>query len=506
MTTKRAVIIARVSTKAQAKETSLETQLERCREYAVRNGFDVIEELQDTISGTVPIADRPAGKRLYNLIDAHTVNAVILFTNDRTARDDFSIEYLLLKERCYSNGIELHYSDTGRDDNTVTDNITGYIRAQIAAEERRKIAERVTRGKLALAERGKWPVGHVRYGYKRIGKTADAPILIDETKSAVVKRIFRDFIGQGGKKPLGTRSIAVNLNREGIPAPQRGSWSPIKISNIVKCAAYTGRFNFVGIEVPRPELRIVDDDVFASAQDRIERNKRLAERNRNREYLLAGHLVCHCGAAMCGGTVRAANLKEYSYYYCREAHTSSRVEKLCNERAVRVDFTDQRVWAEIEKVLDETSLQRGLNRMAQRKAAELAPKYDRLARIEVLLKLCDTTIARLISDFAHESNEVLQAAAKIEARREATKRDGLVKERDALQAELAQADFSLEMQQRIKTTIAEVRGKVHGATYAKKRYIMDKLDVKLVLRNDKSGRWIDGTCGIANFTVDIIKL
>ncbi len=506
MITKRAVALARVSTRDQARGTSLESQLEKCKEYAANNGFLVTEELQDAISGTTPIAERPAGRRLYNLIDSHAVEAVILFTNDRTARDDFSIEYLLLKERCYSNGIELHYADTGLDDNNIAGNIVGYIKSQVAAEERKKISERVTRGKRSLAERGKWPVGHVRYGFKRIGKTADAQMLIDDVDAIVVKRIFDDFIGRGGKKPLGTRAIAINLNREGIPAPQRGPWTPIKISNIVGCAAYTGRFNFAGIEVPRPELRIVDDEVFAAAQDRIERNKRLSLRNRKREYLLAGHLVCHCGAAMCGGTVNVSSKKAYSYYNCSEAHTSARVEKLCNERAVRVDLADQNVWAEIEKVLDETSLQRGLNRMAQRKAAELAPKYDRLARIDVLLKQCDAAIARLISDFAREDNETLQAAAKIQARREATKREGLVKERDALCAELAQADFSPETQQRIKTTVAEVKGKVQDANHAKKRYIMDKLDVKLVLRNDESGRRIDGTCGIADFRVDITKL
>lgn len=55
MTIKRTVLMARVSTKAQARETSLETQIERCRAYAERNGFDVLEELQDAISGTTPI-------------------------------------------------------------------------------------------------------------------------------------------------------------------------------------------------------------------------------------------------------------------------------------------------------------------------------------------------------------------------------------------------------------------------------------------------------------------
>jgi site-specific DNA recombinase len=103
---KLAVLVARVSTRRQAREGfSLETQLEKCREYAKQNGFRVLVELQDVISGTVPIADRPAGRELYRLIEARRIDVVIFYTNDRTARDNFSIEYLLLKDRCYSNGI-----------------------------------------------------------------------------------------------------------------------------------------------------------------------------------------------------------------------------------------------------------------------------------------------------------------------------------------------------------------------------------------------------------------
>jgi DNA invertase Pin-like site-specific DNA recombinase len=76
-----------------------------------------------------------------------------------------------LKDRCYSHGVELHYADTGRDDNLVTGNIVGSIRAQIAAEEKRKIVERTMHNKIAKAERGKWVgSGATRYGYKRIGK------------------------------------------------------------------------------------------------------------------------------------------------------------------------------------------------------------------------------------------------------------------------------------------------------------------------------------------------
>lgn len=113
--------------------------------------------------------------------------------------------------------------------NTATGNIVGYIKAQMAAEERRKIAERSKRGKLAIAERGRWPgSNHVRYGYAKSGSGKTAQLRTDDATAAIVKRIFADFVGQGGKQPMPTRGIAVKLNREGIPAPRGGVWVPIK--------------------------------------------------------------------------------------------------------------------------------------------------------------------------------------------------------------------------------------------------------------------------------------
>ncbi len=70
-------------------------------------GFSVTEELK------MPLVARhlertSGGQTMYSLIDSRAVEAVILYTNDRTARDDYTIEYPLLKDHCYTNGIELH--------------------------------------------------------------------------------------------------------------------------------------------------------------------------------------------------------------------------------------------------------------------------------------------------------------------------------------------------------------------------------------------------------------
>ena len=106
-----------------------------------------------------------------------------------------------------------------------------------------------------------------------------------------------------------------------------------------------------------------------------------------------------------------------------------------------------------------------------------------------------------MSEWGDQPDEGLRADANIVIRRENKQREGLIKERDALKDELARVEFSAKTQKIITATIAEIKGKIHGATFAKKRYVMDKLDVQLVLRHDDAGRWLDGTCGLGDFTI-----
>jgi DNA invertase Pin-like site-specific DNA recombinase len=54
----------RVSTDEQAENgCSLPTQLEACRNYADLQGFTVVGEFTDEISGITPIAEHPGGDK-----------------------------------------------------------------------------------------------------------------------------------------------------------------------------------------------------------------------------------------------------------------------------------------------------------------------------------------------------------------------------------------------------------------------------------------------------------
>jgi site-specific DNA recombinase len=86
--TKKAAIYARVSTDDQAdKGYSLPSQLDGCRQYVNQLGYSVFAEFRDDHSGATPVADRPQGKRLTEMIKFREVDAVVVHQVDRLSRD-----------------------------------------------------------------------------------------------------------------------------------------------------------------------------------------------------------------------------------------------------------------------------------------------------------------------------------------------------------------------------------------------------------------------------------
>jgi hypothetical protein len=90
------------------------------------------------------------------------------------------------------------------------------------------LAEKTHRGLRGRIEDGK-SAGGLCYGYRVVktisgGSVTTGEREIEAAEAAVVLRLFRDFIA--GVSP---KQIAKNLNREGVPGPFGGAWSPSTI-------------------------------------------------------------------------------------------------------------------------------------------------------------------------------------------------------------------------------------------------------------------------------------
>ncbi len=80
---KRAILYARVSTHEQARSGySLAQQLEALREYATREGYEVLEEVSDPGQSGASL-ERPGMDRVRDLVAAGSVSVVLAQDRDR---------------------------------------------------------------------------------------------------------------------------------------------------------------------------------------------------------------------------------------------------------------------------------------------------------------------------------------------------------------------------------------------------------------------------------------
>ncbi len=357
---KRAILYARVSTDEQAeKGYSLQTQIDAMREYAAQNGMTIVRELCDDYSGAK--LDRPALDTLRALLERKEADAVIVYAADRLSRN--LAHLLILREEFNRAGIELHYMNRGKSENTAESRLMENVEGVIAEYEREKIKERTRRGKLAKAKAGKWVgAGFVPYGFRKVGVKQDSRLEIDEQEARIVRRIFDMYVGENGYAPTPMREIARTLTQEGVPTPGRGyklgrGWWSHTIHSIIDRPTCIGIFQFGGVTITLPELAIIDRETYDAAQKRRARNKELSERNRKYPYLFTGYAKCTCGGRLCGNSLGAGKGKPRVHYYvCNRYRVYPHLAN-CKERLIRVEVFEGLVWEWLVSLLtNETNL------------------------------------------------------------------------------------------------------------------------------------------------------
>jgi site-specific DNA recombinase len=147
-----AILYARVSTDEQARSGySLAQQLEALREYAAREGYEVLEEVVDPGQSGASL-ERPGMDRVRDLVAGGGVHVVLAQDRDRFAREP-AYHYLLRRE-FEEHGTKIRAMND-RGDDTPEGELTDGILDQLGKFERAKTAERSRRGKLRKAREGK---------------------------------------------------------------------------------------------------------------------------------------------------------------------------------------------------------------------------------------------------------------------------------------------------------------------------------------------------------------
>jgi putative DNA-invertase from lambdoid prophage Rac len=179
---------SRVSTAEQVDEgVSLAAQAQQIAGYAMMKGWRVDEMFVERgVSGSVPLADRPEGKRLLSTIGKGDV--VVSAKLDRAFRS--AADALTVLEKLKDQGVSLHLIDLGGD---VTGNgvskMVFTILAAVAEGERDRIRERIRDAKRHLSSQGVFSGGSRPFGYDIVLDGETRRMVPNPAEMAVIKRM-----------------------------------------------------------------------------------------------------------------------------------------------------------------------------------------------------------------------------------------------------------------------------------------------------------------------------
>src|SRR3954471_1143469 len=239
----RVAIYARVSSEQQAKEDTIDSQLEAVTRRIAGDALECDPELRfidDGISGTILM--RPGLERLRDQAAAGAIDRLYVLDPDRFSRK-YAYQVLILEELTHC-GVEVVFlcNPLGHDP---AENLLLQVQGMIAEYERAKILERSRRGKQHAARRGSVSaLSGAPYGYRYIGKhegDGEARYQVVAEEARVVRQIFA-WVGQ---ERCSIGEVCRRLRREGIPSRTgKPAWDRSVVWATLKNPAYRGTAAF----------------------------------------------------------------------------------------------------------------------------------------------------------------------------------------------------------------------------------------------------------------------
>jgi DNA invertase Pin-like site-specific DNA recombinase len=223
-TFKSAIGYIRVSTEQQNADDKygVESQKQAILLYANNNGYNIVDWKIDDVSGASD--KRPGFDEITHgdTISNPPIEAVIVFKNDRVARDTklyFYYLYVLEKKN-----IKLLSTVEQFNEGDDFANIYRSLLQFVAEQERKNIALRTGRGRSIKAQCGGYSGGRVPYGYSVV----DGALVINEEERPIVEFIFRET--DNGMPMLG---IANALAKNGYVTRKGGGFQVSTIKSII---------------------------------------------------------------------------------------------------------------------------------------------------------------------------------------------------------------------------------------------------------------------------------
>jgi len=455
----RAAIYARYSSDQQS-SASIPYQVRLCRKLCNEHGWTVVEVFADeAISGATHL--RPGFQAMQQMAMAGGFDILVSEALDRLSRDQEHIAGL------YKRLIYLGTRIVTKSEGEINELHIG-LGGTMSALFLRQLSQKTHRGLEGRVRAGK-SAGGISYGYALDrhllpdGTLSTGDRVIDEAEAATIRRIFDAYVR--GKS---ARSIAIELNREGIAPPRAGkgeragNWSFSTISGnwkrgtgILNNELYIGKLvwnrqRFIKnpetgkrqarpnppeawITEDVPNLRIIDDAMWHRVKDRqgavrkdilVERaanpHAPKAELGRRARYLLSGLLHCGC----CGSRYIMISDSRYGCAAARKWGTCS------NRKTIKRTDVEERVLVGLKERLMAPELVSEFIAEFQRESqkerlASLSSRAETERRLAKVFKQIDDVVTAITDGMYHPSMKAKMDVLEAE-------RESLVATLDAL--------------------------------------------------------------------------
>jgi site-specific DNA recombinase len=412
-----AAIYARVSSEQQREAHTIASQTAALIELAGTLDVEVPKAWifeDDGYSGAT--LERPGLERVRDLAAEGQIQTVLVFSPDRLSRK-YAYQILLIEELA-RHGVETRFLSAPQSV-TAEDQLLVQFQGMIAEYERAQILERSRRGKRHRARAGEISVlSGAPYGYRYIRKTEDAPAsyAVIDAEARVVRQVYEGYTTAGWSIGAITRW----LNDQRVATRKPGArWERSMVWAMLRNPAYRGAACFGKtrvatrhrvtrplrmrggtatrdsanherpredwIEIPVPAL--IDEPIFARAQELLQENKVRAQRRTIAPSLVQGLVSCRqCGYALSRTSTRSS-ARLIHYYRCLGSDAWRHLGgPRCTSRPVRQELLDETVWTEVIRLLeDPTLIQQELDRrLTMARAADPTTQRERTVQRDLV--------------------------------------------------------------------------------------------------------------------------
>lgn len=310
MSTKTGIIYCRVSSAEQVDGTSLDTQERLCREFALREGIEVLHVFIEK-GESAKTADRTEFQKAiaFCSIKKTKIDYFIVYKLDRFARNQNDHHIVASTLKRYGTILR---SVTEPINESATGQLMEGILSSFAQFDNTIRTERSVGGMQERIKQGIW-VFRAPFGYKRTGGKG-SNLIVDTDAAPFIRAAFEEY----AKGTYTYESLAEHLASRGFRTKTGLMPFPQLMEKILKNPLYCGIIRIWNEEYKGAFEPLISQDLFESCQEGYRKNSRNKgpRTAKNPHFSLRRLAVCDtCDIPLTASRSTGSHGKKYAYYH-----------------------------------------------------------------------------------------------------------------------------------------------------------------------------------------------